>query len=248
MNPEAKGFRGSPAWPSISVILPAYNEEDNVVKLLERAKAVLERLTADYEIIVVNDGSTDQTAERVRRLAASDPSILLIEHPANRGYGAAIKSGLRTASRSLVFFTDSDLQFDLSEIDNLLAWIGRYSIVIGYREERRDPLPRRLMSWGWGALIRFLFKLNIQDIDCAFQLFRREVFEKISIDSIGAFVNSEILIRAKNKGFTSKELPVSHSPRELGVPRGAQPRLIYRACRELLKLYRELKSEAGPGG
>ncbi len=226
---------------SISIVLPAYNEEDNIVKTVDQARNVLRDLGIPYEIIVVNDGSSDMTSRRVRELMAEDPMILLVEHPANRGYGAALKSGLRVASHSLIFFTDSDLQFDISELGKLLDWIDRHPIVIGFREERQDHVVRRVMAWGWGVLIRRLFRLNVRDIDCAFKLFQRKVFDEISIDSIGAFVNSEILIRAQKKGFYIKEIPVAHFPRRIGVPSGAKPRIILRAFKELLKLYRELK-------
>jgi glycosyltransferase involved in cell wall biosynthesis len=226
---------------SVSVILPAYNEEYNITKTLDRARQVLRDLEIQYEIIVVNDGSTDKTADFIREMISFDPAIQVVEHSANRGYGAALKSGLRAASKSLIFFTDSDLQFDISELERLLEWINRHPIVIGYREERRDHLLRRVMAWGWGVLIRFLFDLKVRDIDCAFKLFRSEVFKQVSINSIGAFVNSEILIRSQKRGFTIKEIPVAHFPRQLGIPSGAKPKIILRAFRELLKLYRELK-------
>jgi glycosyltransferase involved in cell wall biosynthesis len=225
----------------ISVILPAYNEEDNIIKTLDLTSTFLKNLESDYEIIVVNDGSTDNTADLVCDMISIDPSIQLVQHPVNLGYGAALKSGLKKASRSLVFFTDSDQQFDISEISRLFEWINSYPIVIGYREARQDHFIRRAMGWGWGMLIRVLFKLNVKDIDCAFKLFQQRVFNEISIDSIGAFVNSEILIRAKKKGFAIKEVSVAHYPRESGVPSGAKPRIIFRAFKELVKLYRELK-------
>ena len=226
---------------SLSVILPAYNEEENIIKMLDRTRAVLRDLDVQHEIIVVNDGSTDRTGNLAREWLSSDPSALLVEHTTNRGYGAALKSGLRIASGSLVFFTDSDLQFDIEELEKLLGWIDRFPIVIGFREERKDPLIRRAMASGWGLLIRFLFGLRVKDIDCAFKLFRRQVFDEIALDSIGAFVNSEILIRARKKGFEIREVPVAHFPRRLGIPSGAKPRIILRAFKELLKLYRELR-------
>jgi len=136
---------------SISVILPAYNEEDNITKTLDRARQVLRDLGIQYEIIVVNDGSTDKTANLVGEIISFDPAIKMVEHPTNRGYGAAIKSGLRVASKSLIFFTDSDLQFDISELERLLEWIKIHPIVIGYREERRDHMIRRAMAWGMGG-------------------------------------------------------------------------------------------------
>jgi len=230
-----------PGKSSLSVILPAFNEEANIVHTLRHAREVLQGLEIDHEIIVVDDGSTDQTVALVRQTIGEDPTVRLVEHPVNRGYGAALKSGLREAKRDLFFFTDSDGQFDIGELPLLFEGIDRFPIVIGYRRHRRDPLSRRLMARGWGLLIRFLFKLNVRDIDCAFKLFRREVFDEISVDSIGAFVNSEILVRARKKGFSIREVPVTHFPRDFGVPSGAKPRIILHAFRELTKLYRDLR-------
>lgn len=226
---------------SLSVILPAFNEEANIVRTLRHARDVLRDLAMEHEIIVVDDGSLDRTVALVRETIAEDPTIRLIEHPVNRGYGAALKSGLRTAKGDLVFFTDSDGQFDIAELPLLLEGIDRFPIVIGYRRRRRDPFVRRLMARSWGLLIRFLFRLKVRDIDCAFKLFRREVFDEIAIGSIGAFVNSEILVRARKKGFAILEVPVTHFPRDFGVPSGAKPRIILHAFRELTKLYRELR-------
>jgi glycosyltransferase involved in cell wall biosynthesis len=225
---------------SISVILPAYNEEQNIARCIEASRKVLEGLTNDYEIIVVNDGSQDRTAEVVLGLSERMPAIRGLNHRVNMGYGAALKTGLKSARKNLLFFTDSDLQFDIAELALLMQWIDSHDIVIGYRKKRMDHTGRRVLGWGWTTLVRVLFGLRVRDLDCAFKLFRREVIEHISIDSIGAFVNSEILLRATRKGYTIKEVPVSHFPRLNGKAKGARPRIIVKALHELSKMYREL--------
>jgi len=225
---------------SISVILPAYNEEHNIERSIKMSEEVLSSLFEDYEIIVVNDGSRDRTEEIVRRLSERKPFIRCLSHPENMGYGAALKTGLKSAGKELLFFTDSDLQFDVAELADLIGWIEQYDIVIGYRKRRMDHPGRRILGWGWTMLVRMLFGLKVKDIDCAFKLFRKEVIDNISIDSIGAFVNSEILLRAKRKGYTIKEVPVTHYPRMNGKAKGARPRIIIKALHELSKMYREL--------
>ncbi len=224
----------------ISLILPAYNEENNIARSIKVSESVLRDLTDDYEIIVVDDGSHDRTEEIVSRLAADREELRCLVHDTNRGYGAALKTGLKSGRKELLFFTDSDLQFDISELPDLVEWIDSYDIIIGYRKRRMDHPGRRLLGWGWTTLIRLLFGLRVRDIDCAFKLFRKEVIDDISIDSIGAFVNSEILLRASRKGYTIKEIPVTHFPRLNGQAKGARPRIIVKALHELSKMYREL--------
>ena len=225
---------------SISVILPAYNEEKNIARAIELSAETLHGLTRDYEIIVVDDGSSDRTQDIVQRIAEGEGSVRYLSHAANMGYGAALKTGLKSATKELLFFTDSDLQFNISELAVLMQWIEDYDIVIGYRRKRRDHPGRRVLGWGWTTLVRFLFGLRVRDIDCAFKLFKKKVIDTISIDSIGAFVNSEILLRAVKKGYTIKEIPVTHYPRVNGKAKGARPRIIVKALHELSKMYREL--------
>jgi glycosyltransferase involved in cell wall biosynthesis len=225
----------------LSVIFPAYNEEQNIGRAVDSALQVLEKIADNYEVIVVNDGSRDSTEKIVQQIYGHNGFVRLISHERNVGYGGSLRSGLEAASYDLIFFTDADLQFDLKEILNLLRWIQEYDLVIGYRLKRSDAFRRRFCAWGWGLLIRLLFDLKVKDIDCAFKLFRKEVFNKISISSLGAFINSEILIRAEKCGFTVKEVPVSHYPRLAGKGSGARLKTIYKAFHELFKLYRELK-------
>ncbi len=226
--------------PSLSLVFPAFNEAENLPALLESALKIGELLDRSFEILVVDDGSRDASAEILARWQQRDPRIHAVHHEANLGYGAALRRGLRAARGELVFFSDADLQFDLGEIQHLLAHADEFEIVAGYRAPRRDPLRRRLIARAWGLLVDGLFDLRVRDIDCAFKVFRREVLDAIPIESIGAFVNTEILARARAHGFRIKQIPVSHRARLQGRQSGAHPRVILRALIELTQLYGEL--------
>jgi glycosyltransferase involved in cell wall biosynthesis len=226
---------------SISLVFPMFDEEANVGPLLDSALAIGPRLADDFELIVVDDGSRDGSAAVVQSVRRRDPRVRLLRHPRNRGYGAALRSGLRAARGELVFFSDADLQFDLREIEQLLAHVDEFDIVAGTRTPRRDPWLRRVLAWGWGVLVRVLFGLRVRDIDCAFKVFRRPVLDAVPIASIGAFVNTELLVRARRSGFRIREVPVTHHPRLAGRAKGASPRVVARALLELLILYRDLQ-------
>ena len=226
--------------PALSLVFPAFNEAENLPALLESALKVGELLGLAFEIVVVDDGSRDQSALVLARWSQRDARIRVVQHRANRGYGAALQRGLRAARGERVFFSDADLQFDLAEIQALLAHAEDFDIVAGYRAPRRDPWARRVIAAVWGALVERLFDLQVRDIDCAFKVFRREVLDAIPIDSIGAFVNTEIQARARAAGFRIKQVPVSHRARCQGRQTGARPRVILRALIELAQLYGEL--------
>jgi glycosyltransferase involved in cell wall biosynthesis len=221
---------------SLSLVLPAHDEAKNIGPLLSQAHDVLPRITKEHEIIVVDDGSRDETA----CVATQFDSVRLLRHERNRGYGAALRTGLRAARMDWIFFTDADHQFDLNDLSELVAASQEADIVAGYRAPRRDPWGRRLLGWAWGRIVRWLFGLEVRDVDCAFKLFRREVLDTIPIESVGAFVNTEILVRASAAGFRIQQIPVRHFPRTAGSPSGARPRVILRAVRELLALRRRL--------
>jgi glycosyltransferase involved in cell wall biosynthesis len=237
MREDLNRMTPMPGKPRISVVFPAFNEEMNLETVITSACRILPDLTSSFEIIIVNDGSTDGTAGVCARLSDSEWPIQIVTHPHNLGYGAALKSGIEQAKKDLIFFCDSDGQFSLSDLPRLLGWVDQYDIVAGYREQRQDPPHRRLNAWGWNLLVRSIFGLRIRDIDCAFKIFRREVFEAVEIGTVGAFVNTEILIRALEHGFTVKEVPVRHFPRCFGTQTGANPRVIIKAFYELAKVY-----------
>lgn len=226
---------------SISVIFPAYNEEANIEKSVLMAREAMSPFFDRLEIIVVNDGSADRTREILDRLVADSSDVRAIHFEKNRGYGSALRTGLYAARNDLVFFSDSDLQFDLDEIKHLLEWIDQYEIVAGYREHRADPFMRRFNAWGWRSLVRLTLGLKVRDIDCAFKLFRREVFDKVKLASVGAMINTELLTRAQQEGMRIKEVPVKHFPRSAGKQTGANLKVIAKAFRELFEMRSRLR-------
>ena len=225
----------------LSVIFPAFNEERNIRRTVETAIRVLPKVATRWEIIVVDDGSNDTTALICDDLKARCPEVQIIRHGQNRGYGAALKSGIVLAKYDLIFFSDSDGRFDLQELQQLICWSKDYDIVAGYRAKRHDPLHRRINALGWNVLVRLLLGVKIRDIDCAFKLFRREVFEHVQIRCVGAMVNTEILAQATQLGMRIREVKVSHFPRRYGKQSGANVRVIIKAFRELCRLWRKLR-------
>ena len=226
---------------SLSVIFPAFNEEQNIRTIVELAQRVLPSVAETWEIILVDDGSQDATGAICDELAALDHHVQTIHHSSNLGYGAALKSGIIAAKHDLIFFTDSDGQFDLRELRQLIRWSNEYHIVAGYRGKRRDPFYRSLNAFGWNALVRLVLGLNVRDIDCAFKLFRREVFSHVQIRSVGAMVNTEILAQATRFGMRIHEVEVTHFPRRYGKASGANIRVILKALRELVRLRHDLR-------
>jgi len=242
MNTNTRDMSNSPyGVTSLSVFFPAYNEEENIESSVKQADAVLRTLVSDYEIIVVNDGSKDRTGEIAEELALKNPRVRVVHHNPNQGYGAAVWSGIQAAEKEYIFFTDADLQFDLSEIKYLVEHAQDHDVVIGYRAKRRDPFMRLVNAKGWNVLNRILFGLRVRDIDCAFKLFKRDLVKNLPIASRGAMMSAEFLIRLSRQGVTFKEVPVTHLPRVKGSPTGAKPSVIARAFKEMLQIYtREL--------
>jgi glycosyltransferase involved in cell wall biosynthesis len=234
----------SPAAVSITVFFPCHNEEANVARVTEQAVATLEGLQADYEVIVVDDGSTDETGRIADDIAAENPAVRVIHHAHNQGYGAALQSGFRAATKELVFYTDGDGQFDIGELPGLLPLLADYDIVSCYRMRRQDNLLRKINGWLWTRVIRLAFSLKIRDVDCAFKLYRRALFDDIKMESTGALIDTEILARAARKGYRITQRGVRHYPRVAGQQTGANWRVILRAFRELWQLRRRIVSGA----
>jgi glycosyltransferase involved in cell wall biosynthesis len=228
---------------SISAVLPAYNEEAIIERTVRHVSGVLGSLSTDFEVIVTNDGSRDNTGQILADLQAREPALHLrvVTHERNRGYGAALASGFDAARKDLVFLTDGDKQFDVTELSEFLpAMDGQPDLVIGWRRNRADPLMRKLNALGWKMLVNVLFGYTARDVDCAFKLFRRRVWESMTVHARGATFSAEFLTKARRLGFHVKELPVTHFPRTAGSPTGARPDVIVRAFVELFQLWRSI--------
>ena len=223
----------------LSFFFPALNEEDNVAPIVEEALSVLPRFADDLEITVVDDGSSDRTGAIADELARSDPRVRVIHHGSRRGYGGAVRSGLVAATKPWIFFTDGDRQFALEDLGRLVEAADGADAVVGYRIKRADPARRLFVAWVYNRLIRLLFGGGWRDVDCAFKLFRREVFERVPlarVKSNGAFFSPELLITLRRAGVRVRQVGVRHFPRTAHEPKGASPRVIVRAIRDLLRL------------
>ncbi len=227
---------------SISVFFPCYNEQENVGRAVEKALGVMQKLNADFEVIIVDDGSSDDTGRIADEIAGRNGRVKVVHHEANLGYGAALQSGFKAATKELVFYTDGDGQFDINEMPPLLALMEQYDIVSCYRLNRQDSIIRKINGWCWTKLICLMFGLKIRDIDCAFKLYKREIFDKIELSSTGALIDAEILARAARKGYRITQKGVHHYPRAAGEQSGASLRVILRAFKELIKLQSRIRS------
>jgi glycosyltransferase involved in cell wall biosynthesis len=231
---------------SISAVLPAYNEEAIIERTVRHVAQVLSGLVRDFEIIVTNDGSRDNTGVVLAELQHRVPELNLkvVTHQVNCGYGAALASGFDAATKELIFLTDGDKQFDVGELATFLPHMDASTdLVIGWRRNRADPPVRMFNAFGWKVLVNTLFGYTARDVDCAFKLFRRRVWQSLTVHARGATFSAEFLIKARRLGFHVKELPVRHFPRTAGSPTGARPDVILRAFRELFHLWRNIDSE-----
>jgi glycosyltransferase involved in cell wall biosynthesis len=226
---------------SISVFFPCYNEQDNIIGVVEKALEVLETLNADFELIIIDDGSSDSTGKIADEFAGKNNRVKAVHHRTNLGYGAALKSGFKAATKELVFYTDGDGQFDINEMPPLLGLMERYDIVSCYRLNRKDSLVRKINAWCWTKLVCLLFGIKIRDIDCAFKLYKREIFDNIKLVSTGALIDAEILARAVRKGYHVVQEGVTHYPRTAGAQTGANLGVILRAFKELFRLWKQIR-------
>jgi len=228
---------------SLSVFFPCYNEEANVERSTLAALEACRSITDDFEIIIVDDGSRDRTGELADRLAADHELVRSVHNKTNRGYGGALQAGFRAASKEWVFYTDGDGQFDFKEIPRLLDLLDRYDIVSGYRSDRRDSLMRCANARGWTHLCNLLLGTRLRDIDCAFKIYPRRLFEEIELRSEGALIDAEILAKAVRRGYRIGQVGVTHLPRTAGEQTGAKVKVIARAFVELIKLRGDILSD-----
>ena len=220
--------------PNISVFFPAYNEEANVGALCLKTASVLKRIAGKWEVIAVNDGSKDRTAQVVEALHKKNKNIRVVSHVTNQGYGAAVKTGFKAAKYEWIFFTDGDGQFDVEEMAAMVPLLETHDLVVGYRIKRADPLQRKLNAFAWGTLVRTLFNFwGSRDIDCAFKFVRKDVFKTFQLETTGAMISTELLVKSHKNGFRIIEKGVNHYPRRAGVQTGAKLSVIARAFKEL---------------
>jgi glycosyltransferase involved in cell wall biosynthesis len=228
---------------SISAFFPAYNEEGNITKLCMSLQQVLPEISDDHEIIIVNDGSIDGTKAIAEQLAREKSNIRVVNHATNLGYGSAIRSGIRACNKDYIFFTDGDNQFDVMQLKTFVPYLSEYDAVIGFRVDRKDNFIRKLNARAWNALVNWMFGIEVKDIDCAFKLFHKRVFDEIKLESTGALISTELLVKVKSKFFSVYELGVEHYPRHTGEQTGANLHVIIRAFQELFRFYKKTRRE-----
>lgn len=225
----------------VSAFFPAHNEVDNIGPLTEKLVQVLSENVDAFEILIIDDGSTDGTHEKADELARQYPQVRAIHHEVNRGYGGAVKTGIASCSKDWIFFTDGDGQFDVGELSLLFPHTAQYDAVVGYRLDRRDPIHRKLFAFCWGTLIRTLFGFRCRDLDCAFKLFKRQYFHEVALKAEGAVITVELFSILHRHHAKIQEVGVHHYPRTAGQQSGGSPKVIARAFKELLLLYSRLK-------
>jgi glycosyltransferase involved in cell wall biosynthesis len=231
--------------PEISVFLPTYNEGGSIANVVQKTAGVLNKIAQKWELAIVNDGSTDSTSDVVKKQSAQDARIKLKNHEKNRGYGAALKTGFYTAKYKWIAFIDSDGQFDFAEITKFLEVQKDTGadLVIGYYKKRQVSKFKIVTSRLWELSVFLLFGLKVHDIDCGFKLISKDVFKKIAkLESErGAFISSELLIKAKKAGFKIVEVPVTHYPRRKGVGTGRNLNVIIKSFVDLFRLWKKLR-------
>ena len=227
----------------VSAFFPAHNEAENIEALTEATVKVLDDHVDEFEVLIINDGSTDGTRELADQLAERFPQVRALHHAVNRGYGGAVKTGIASCTLDWIFFTDGDGQFDVGELPKLLAHAAENDAVVGYRINRQDPQHRKLFAFCWGQLIRLLFGFKVRDLDCAFKLFRRQYFEGIELKAEGAVISVEIFSILTRNQARIDQVGVNHLPRRAGQQSGGSPKVILRAFKELLLLYHRLKGD-----
>jgi glycosyltransferase involved in cell wall biosynthesis len=230
------------ALPGLTIVLPCFNEAGNVAEAIRSATAAATRCAAEHQIVVVDDGSSDETAAVAARAAQRDGRVHLVVHARNQGYGDAVRSGIAAATMPWILLTDADLQFELDELEHFLPLTGQADLVVGRRIARRDPLNRRLNANAWNWLVRRTFGVPVRDVDCAFKLVRRDLVQNLDLRATGAMISTELLIRSLAAGARLEQLGVHHRPRISGEQSGASLPVVARAFRELLTLRRSMRT------
>jgi glycosyltransferase involved in cell wall biosynthesis len=230
--------------PSISIVFPMYNEEAYIHRAVRAARAVLEEINPDHEIIVVDDCSTDRTGALADELAKDDPRVKAIHNPVNRKLGGSLRAGYAMASKELVLYTDADLPFDLQELPRAVRLLDyqQADVLAAYRFDRTsEGFVRTVYSFVYNTLIRALFGLRIKDVNFSFKLFRRSLLDKFSLKSEGSLIDVEFLLRARKAGASIIQIGVDYFPRSRGISTLSSPGVIVKILKELIRLWGELR-------
>ena len=224
--------------PGLSVFFPAYNDSGTIASLVISALRTARTLTPDYEVIVVNDGSADATAEILNELARTYPQVRVVHHPKNRGYGGALRSGFAAATRELVFYTDGDAQYDPAEMTVLWhALVDGVDLVNGYKISRSDPLHRIVIGRIYHHTVKVLFGLKVRDVDCDFRMMRRAIFDRVHLEKNSGVICLEMMKKIQDAGFTISEVPVHHYHRAHGRSQFFNFRRLARTAADVMKLW-----------
>ena len=224
--------------PSLSVFFPAYNDSGTIASLVIRALQTASRLTPDHEVIVVNDGSTDSTAQILAALSQVYPTLIVVTHQVNRGYGGALRSGFSTASKDIVFYTDGDAQYDPLEMELLWPQMKPgVDVVNGYKMSRSDPWHRILIGRVYHHVVKTMFGLTVRDVDCDFRMMRRAIFDRVRLEKDSGVICLEMMKKIQDAGFRIVEVPVHHYHRAYGRSQFFNFGRVYRTGVDVLKLW-----------
>jgi glycosyltransferase involved in cell wall biosynthesis len=227
---------------SLSIFFPAYYDEHNIGKVTEGALRVVKELgIEDYEIIIIDDGSPDNTGAVADGLAARHEKVRVIHHERNLGYGAALRSGFGAARKEYVFYTDGDNQFDMDELKKFVALLPFTDIVSGFRVDKQYSTYRKFTSYVYNLILRILFDIQDRDVDCAFKIYPTRLFREVTLESKDAFIDAEIAIKARLLGYRATEVGVTHLPRRDGISTGARPSVIFRTLGEICRMHRRYR-------
>jgi glycosyltransferase involved in cell wall biosynthesis len=231
-----------PSKPAgLSVFFPAYNDSGTIASMVIRAVQAASELTPDYEVIVVNDGSEDATPAILDELARTYSHVRVVHHPRNRGYGGALQTGFRSATKDLIFYTDGDAQYDPAELKDLWARLTpEADLVNGYKISRSDPLHRIIIGRVYHHIVSVMFGLTVRDVDCDFRLMRRRIFERINLEKHSGVICLEMMKKIEDAGFRIVEVPVHHYHRAFGKSQFFNFRRIAKTGVDVMRLWIEL--------
>jgi glycosyltransferase involved in cell wall biosynthesis len=232
---------GAPRPPGLSVFFPAYNDSGTIASLVIEARQAARRLTPDFEVIVVDDGSADATGAIADELARTYPEVRVVHHPRNRGYGGALRSGFAAAEKEFIFYTDGDAQYDPAEVAMLWARMGDdVDLVNGYKISRSDPIHRIVIGRVYHHTVKLLFGLKVRDVDCDFRLLRRSIFDRVTLERSSGVICLEMMKKIQDAGFRIAEVPVHHYHRAFGRSQFFNVRRLARTALDVARLWWQL--------